>query len=120
MATLAQPMAALEIADWHRLGVADFKRRMKPETRAANRPEVVMVASRIREAAALLAGEPSPVWCMRIHLFLDSVPTFGDERVRKVLQRHRIWPLKRVRDLTERQRLLLAIELERVASGGVL
>lgn len=119
-ATVSQPMAALEIADRGRLGAADFKRRMRPDGSAASRPAIVLVAPRIREAAAILAGEPSPVWCMRVYVFLDAVPTFGDERVRRVLQRHRIWPLRRVRDLSERQRLLLAVELERVASGGVL
>lgn len=120
---LSQQMQALEVANDQRFGVAEFRRRMKLGSHPGfpgSRPAIANVAVRIREAADLLRSGSSMVGRMRVHAFLDAIPTFGDDRVRRLLQANQIWPLRRVDSLTLRQREVLASELDRVASGGVL
>ena len=74
-----------------------------------------------REASRILIEEPELIAAMRVHAFLEAVPRMGDTKVRKLLVAQAIWPLRRVGDLTVRQRRVLAVELARLgrAKGWV-
>lgn len=120
---LSQRMRALELANDQRFGVAEFRQQMKRGVRPrfpGSRPATANAAPRIREAADLLRSDASMIGSMPVHAFLDAIPTFGEDRVRRLLQANQIWPLRRVDSLTGRQCEVLASELDRVASGGVL
>lgn len=70
------------------------------------------------EAAHMLADDWEPFGHMRIHEFLEAVPGIGDDRVRRILVRagtgFPVWPLRRVRDLTDRERRRVSYALTQI------
>lgn len=105
MSVLDQRMAALGSANARRISAASFRRELA--SRAKRDAQL--------EAARVLREEPASVASMPVHRFLGTVPSIGTAKVREILTRHHIWPLKPVRELTDRQRLVLATEIERRA-----
>src|SRR5438105_15775499 len=90
-----QRTAALATANQARMDGADFKREMGALTPRRARAR----------AAAVLRFEPDSVGAMRVHAFLECLPGVGDAKARRWLVCAQVWPLKRVRELTDRQRL---------------
>jgi hypothetical protein len=98
--TESQPLAALEIANRHRLAVAEKRREIagKDFVEAAR-----FLADLIEttEDDLLLSG--------RVDLYLRSLPRRGPRYVTRVLSEVGVRDsTRKLRDLTERQRLLLA------------
>lgn len=65
-----------------------------------------------QRAAAVLLEEPGSVGGLTIHAFLTAIPRLGDAKAQRMLSYRAegwyIWPFRRVRDLTDRQRARLA------------
>lgn len=97
MSTDAQPqnMAALARANLVRLAAADLKRDIAD--------------GRLSVVDALLADDRAQP--MKVFDLLRAQVRWGDERTKKLLTQHRLKETKRVRELTERQRLALAADL---------
>lgn len=95
--------AHLRLANNARSTVADLKRHLK--TLGAHGATL--------EIARILGEEPERVGFMRIFELLELAPRLGEVGASKILRRQNplIWPLKRVRNLTARQRMLLVAEL---------
>lgn len=77
-----------------------------------------MPARQARQAASrVLLDAPETVGGLTVHQFLVAIPRMGDEKVRRMLSNRAqgwyIWPFRRVRELTLRQRVQLAAELAR-------
>jgi hypothetical protein len=69
-----------------------------------------------RAAAELLRDCPPTVQHMRLLDFLEAVPGVGQERIRRICQKHpTVWPLRRIGTLTVTERERLA---ERVLTHG--
>ena len=68
-------------------------------------------------AAQILKQEWEMVGFMKVHEFLETIPKLGPVKVRRLLTEgdRRIWPLRRVDGLSERERLMLAARLMRAA-----
>ena len=100
--------AALESANTVRSAMRLWKEEMAALTATAGR----------REAARVLMEEPGRVGSLTVHAFLVAVPKIGEEKARRILcgrgEGWYIWPFRRVRELTARQRELIA---ERLRAG---
>lgn len=77
----------------------------------------------VREAGRAIVEDVDMIGFIRVHAFLDAIPRIGEVGVRLVLRKaasgtEPIWPLRRVRELTDRERRSIAAELERLASQG--
>lgn len=108
--TMDQRMMSLVEANERRMGPAAFR----AECRALGFRDAVLLAANV------LVSDPERVEGMRVYRFLESVPFVGDVKVKKLLSQRQIWPLKRVRELTLRQRNELALVLSRYANGEKL
>lgn len=98
----AQWQEALDVGNRRRSQGAEFRRRM-----ASLPPDVARA-----EAARMLVECPETVGAMQIHHFLEAVPRVGPCGVRLLLGgAWPIWPLLRVRELTDRQRRKIADRL---------
>ena len=106
MATVAhssQSMEALTTANLGRTDAARAKRRIRD--------------GGYQEACEILLREPESIASMRVYQFLEAVPKLGEVKARKILVRRQIWPLKRVGELTMRQRQVLALDVSFQARG---
>jgi hypothetical protein len=103
-----QAMASLKKADHVRVLNAELRRSL----RAMRRPEALWAAAEVLE-------NPTPEQgAIPLHRLLRMVPLFREEPRRKMLKRAGIqtWD-HRLRDLTERQRLALASQMQDHAEG---
>lgn len=91
-----QRLRALERANQVRLARAELKRR---------------IAGGDVSAAEVILACPQEVSSWPVHELLMSQRRWGSKRCRKFLERNDIGELKRVGALTERQKLLLAVQL---------
>jgi hypothetical protein len=87
----AQAMQALLIANTNRLGAAEVRR------------EVAAGVLTIDQAL-----EDPRAQCMPIGRLLCARRGWGPTKANQLLNLHRIWPTRRVRDLTARQRRIIA------------
>lgn len=104
----SQHLAALSRANTSKAAIAQARAQLK-ELRFLPRHDAW------QEAKRLLLTCPEGVEDMPIWVFLEAIPGFGYERVRRTCQSGRTWPLDRVGQLTYRERKRLA---ERVGRGG--
>ncbi len=106
MAPEPQRLRALERANEVRLARAELKRR---------------IAEGEVSAAEVILACPQEASSWSVREVLMSQHRWGKERCRKFLERNGIHELKRVGQLTDRQKQVLARELEHVCAGaGVL
>lgn len=71
----------------------------------------------LRMAAKTILLPPAEAESMAIGALLGSVRNFGPDRVRRALTRHYIGELRKLRDLTDRQRYVLAGDLVQLAEA---
>ena len=95
------------------LELANDIRRQRAEVRRA-------LADGSLSAAGLLRDPPPAVGRWSIAELLMSQPRWGRVKCRKFLAQNQIAESKMVRDLTERQRRLLADQLDRLPAGAAL
>lgn len=98
MVVLDQRRSALARANDAREDIKAYKRSVGCLSRADSQIE----------AARVLLAEPELVASMRVHEFLGAIFGYRDSHVRKVLHPLGVWPLKRCRDLSTRQRVSIA------------
>jgi hypothetical protein len=92
----AQAMQALLIANTNRLAAAQVRRE---------------IAAGVLTVGQALEDPRSG--CMPISRLLTAQRAWGPKKASRLLNSHGIWPTRRVRDLTARQRLVLREALER-------
>ena len=98
---------ALAKATAVRLEMSEFRGELKTAGLHAGRR---MVADVIRS--------PSPLDAFRLGRLLLSIPWFGEERMYRVLNRAGVRSAdRRLRDLSDRQRAILAVELAGATEG---
>lgn len=103
-----QRLRALQRANDRRLAAADMKSYVK-SMRALPKEEAW------KRAAALLRRCPEAMEPMELHEFLEAVPGVGKERMKKMCQGTRVWPLDRLGEIPVWTRRKIADRLE---TGG--
>jgi len=101
MVIVEQRFLALELANQTRLAGRELRERLRVLPRREGYAEV----------ARLLCDEPETIGALPVHKLLEAIPRVGPEKVRRLLVKQRVWPLRRVRELTARQREVLAVAL---------
>ncbi len=103
MSTVTQHDLALLSANTIRCEQARVKRRLAGMSRV----------DAAREVARILVEDPGSVGTFQLWALLDAIPGIGEVKIRRLLMRDGVawWPLRRVRDLTVRQRCELADRL---------
>ena len=107
--SIQQRQAALDLANETRIAAATVKRHLG----GMGRQDAML------EAARLLATDTSEIGTVKIHTFLVAIPRIGDVAVRKLLNDRKtgwyVWPFRRISELTIRQRLTIAAQLQEMA-----
>lgn len=101
MADQAQALRALEIANTSRLGAAEVRREIAAGVLTVDR-----------------ALEDPRAQCMPIGRLLCARRGWGPTKVNRLLNLHRIWPTRQVRDLTARQRRLISSSVGEAPKGN--
>lgn len=103
-----QPMRALLRANDVRRTLAQLKDDLGKLDRRAG----------LLEGARLLGERPDEIGSLKIHAFLVALPRVGEAQAKRLLYRgdEHIWPLKRVSQMTTRQRMQIVGKLAVMAS----
>lgn len=117
MTVLPQHLQALEHANQMRLAKAEVKRDLREQP-----PHRAMML-----AADMIAGDHDPIGCpdgtigaFRLGELLAAIPRCGPQKQRAIAHRARMVSIdRRIRDLTERERLAVAAVLRAPVPGTV-